>query len=46
MAEEVTIVIPGLLITFKSAAWGARQKEQHLEAQQAIIAPKQRTRLN
>ena len=38
MAEEVTIIIPGPLITFKSAAWGAKQKEQYLESQQAIRA--------
>jgi len=38
MAEEVTITIRGPLITFKSAAWGAGQKELYLASQEAIRA--------
>jgi hypothetical protein len=42
--QEVIINIPGPLITFKSAAWGAGQKELYLASQQAIRAAVQQSR--
>ncbi len=33
---EISITIPGPLITFKSASWDAGQKELYLESQEAI----------
>lgn len=41
--EEVNITIHGPLITFKSAAWGAGQKELYLESQEAIRATVQQS---
>jgi hypothetical protein len=41
--EEITIMIPGPLITFKSAAWGAGQKELYLASQEAIRAAVQQS---
>jgi len=36
--EEITVTIPGPLITFKSAAWDAGHKELYLASQEAIRA--------
>ena len=36
--SEISITIPGPLITCKSASWGAGQKELYLESQEAIRA--------
>ena len=41
--QEVIIIIPGPLITFKSAAWGAGQKELYLASQEAIRAAVQQS---
>ena len=41
--DEITIEIPGPLITFKSAAWGAGQKELYLASQEAIRAAVQQS---
>ena len=41
--EEITIIIPSPLITFKAAAWGAGQKELHLASQEAIRAAVQQS---
>lgn len=41
--KEIAIIIPGPLITFKSAAWNARQKELYLESQEAIRAAVQQS---
>jgi len=36
--NEAIITIPGPLITFKSAAWGAWEKELYLQSQESIRA--------
>jgi hypothetical protein len=41
--HEVIIIIPGPIITFKSAAWGAGQKELYLASQEAIRAAVQQS---
>jgi len=41
--QEVIISIPSPLITFKSAAWGAGQKELYLASQEAIRAAVQQS---
>ena len=43
LAEEITITVGGPLITFKSAAWGAGQKELYLGSQEAIRAAVQQS---
>lgn len=40
---EISITIPGPLITFKSASWGAGQMELYLESQEAIRAAVQKS---
>lgn len=41
--QEVIIIVPGPLITFKSAAWGTGQKELYLASQEAIRAAVQQS---
>ena len=43
LGQDVTITIPGPLVTFKSAAWGPREKELYLESQEAIRAAVQQS---